>query len=209
MGKKLRASFYGVDPKKEHLNKTFSDGTLFDPNSLAVASWDYPLGTELNLTSPDTGKSVTVTVKDRGPGKKYLSTRQLDMTVGTMNALGLDKDQGIFDIDVEPKTMELLKKKKASYNMLEALMFGNPDYLKYTGLIKPLLGNMWPWESTARTNSNVQRWWEGMPESSTRDIVDFMKRDKTYNYKSAIDRGLFPTYQPEHKQYRWSDIGKL
>ena len=64
------------------------------------------------------------------------------------------------------------------------------------------------WEVIAETNPQIQKWWSQLPESSTMDIVDFMKTSKDYNYKLAIEKGLFPTYQPEHKQLRWSDIGK-
>ena len=60
------------------------------------------------------------------------------------------------------------------------------------------------WESTARTNPNVGIWWSQMPESRHgEDVVEFMKRDKRYNYRKAIETGRYPTYQKEHNQYRW------
>lgn len=100
--RQVTTSFYGVDPKKEKLNSTFADGTAFDPSAMAAASWDYPLGTFLKIYNMETGAQEIVEVKDRGPGKKYLSTRQLDLTVGAYKKLGLSTSKGLSDVIIEP-----------------------------------------------------------------------------------------------------------
>ena len=38
--------------------------------------------------------------------------------------------------------------------------------------------------------------------------VPYNPDDSTYDYRKAYRRQLFPSWQPEHLQYRWSDIGK-
>ena len=109
----IRTSYYGVNPKKEHLRSTFADNTKFDPNAMAAASWDYPLGTMLHVLNPKTGVNHVVEVKDRGPNKRLLVDsklpdgrvipgRQLDLTVGAYKALGLDTKAGIGDIVITP-----------------------------------------------------------------------------------------------------------
>ena len=67
------------------------------------------------------------------------------------------------------------------------------------------------WETIARTNPNIQTWWLSIPEHLEWDIVAFMiysVRQGIYNYPYAIRLGRFPTYQLEHDEYRWSDVGK-
>jgi rare lipoprotein A len=58
-----RAAWMG----RECEGQIMSDGTKFDRYSSACASWFYPLGTELKVTCLQTGRSVTVTVRTRGP----------------------------------------------------------------------------------------------------------------------------------------------
>jgi len=38
--------------------------------------------------------------------------------------------------------------------------------------------------------------------------ISYNPDDLTYDYREAYKRGLSPSWQPEHQQYRWSDIGK-
>lgn len=102
MAEQVVTSFYGVDPVKEKLNPEFADGTKFDPNAMAAASWFYPLGTKLRVVDPVTQQSVVVIVKDRGPAKSLLKTRQLDLTVGAWDMLGLNRDQGLANVIIEP-----------------------------------------------------------------------------------------------------------
>ena len=111
--RQVTTSFYGVNPKKERLNPTFADNTPFDPNAMAAASWDYPLGTFLKVYNMETGAQEIVEVKDRGPNKrllvdskdkngKLIKGRQLDLTVGAYTKLGLDTSKGMSNVIIEP-----------------------------------------------------------------------------------------------------------
>ena len=111
--RQVTTSFYGVNPKKERLNPTFADNTPFDPSAMAAASWDYPLGTFLRIFNMETGVQEIVEVKDRGPGKRLLADsknkkgkvvkgRQLDLTIGAYEKLGLDTSKGLSDVVIEP-----------------------------------------------------------------------------------------------------------
>jgi len=58
------ASWYGV----HHAGRKMANGQRFDPKKLTAACWYFPLGTELRVVNVTNGKSVQVTVTDRGPG---------------------------------------------------------------------------------------------------------------------------------------------
>ncbi len=57
------ASWYG----HEFTGRRTSSGMRFDPMRLTCAHRTLPLGTRLLVTSQETGRSVVVTVNDRGP----------------------------------------------------------------------------------------------------------------------------------------------
>lgn len=57
------ASWYGGD----HAGHRTSSGDRFDPMQLTCAHPTLPLGTKVLVTSDTTGRSVVVTVNDRGP----------------------------------------------------------------------------------------------------------------------------------------------
>lgn len=60
------ASWYG----ESHRGKRMANGELFNPDDpTTCASWYYPFGTKLRVTSKTTGASVEVIVRDRGPAK--------------------------------------------------------------------------------------------------------------------------------------------
>jgi rare lipoprotein A len=81
----LTASFYGKD---FHGKKT-SNGEVFDMYGLSAAHKSLPFGTVLHVTYPPTGKSVTVTINDRGP---FIYGRDLDLSYGAANKIGLVND---------------------------------------------------------------------------------------------------------------------
>jgi rare lipoprotein A len=58
-----QVSYYG---QPFHGRKTAS-GELFNMHDLTCASPTLPFGTQVLITNPANGKSVTVTVNDRGP----------------------------------------------------------------------------------------------------------------------------------------------
>jgi rare lipoprotein A len=64
------ASWYG----EEHRGLPMANGEPFNPDAMTCASWFYRFGTRLVVTSG--GKSVIVTVTDRGPNRRFLKTRR-------------------------------------------------------------------------------------------------------------------------------------
>src|SRR5437763_13748026 len=73
------ASFYG----NESGSKTAS-GQRFNQNALTAAHRSLPFGTRLRVTHG--GRSVIVTVNDRGP---FIRGRVLDLSTGAARAIGL------------------------------------------------------------------------------------------------------------------------
>jgi len=100
-------------------NKTAS-GSVLTPQSRGIASKTLPLGSDVKITDPKTGKSVTTKVIDRGP---YVGDRQADLTTQTTKDLGYKdyKQFGVKDMDVS-----LLAKTKPSFPTTQSkgLMYG-------------------------------------------------------------------------------------
>jgi rare lipoprotein A len=61
-----------------------ASGEVFDPNSFTAAHRTLPFGTQLTVSYA--GRSVQVTVNDRGP---YTGGRELDLSRGAAQSLGL------------------------------------------------------------------------------------------------------------------------
>jgi len=59
--------------------RTMANGQPMNPDALTTASRDLPLGTKIVVTNPANGKSVRVTVTDRGP---FVHGRLLDLSYG-------------------------------------------------------------------------------------------------------------------------------
>ncbi len=79
------ASYYstGFNGKKT------ADGEVFDKNAMTAAHREFPFGTKLLVTNLSNGKSVQVTVNDRGPVDK---SRMLDLSEGAASVLGMIQD---------------------------------------------------------------------------------------------------------------------
>ena len=73
------ASFYG----NESGSKTAS-GARFNQNAMTAAHRSLPFGTKLRVTHG--GRSVVVTINDRGP---FIGGRVLDLSTGAARAVGL------------------------------------------------------------------------------------------------------------------------
>jgi rare lipoprotein A len=69
-----------------HEGKRTASGARFDPNGFTAAHRTFAFGTRLNVVNPRTGKSVTVTVNDRGPFVRGVS---LDLSRGAAMAIGM------------------------------------------------------------------------------------------------------------------------
>lgn len=84
------ASFYG----NESGSQTAS-GQRFDENAMTAAHRSLPFGTKLRVTHK--GKSVVVTINDRGP---FIKGRVLDLSTGAARAVGLTSS-GVGHVTVE------------------------------------------------------------------------------------------------------------
>jgi rare lipoprotein A len=73
---------FGYDPGK----KTTASGAPFIPSGLTAAHKTLPFGTKLRVTNPNNGKSVIVTVNDRGP---FSGNRVLDLSYGAAKSIGM------------------------------------------------------------------------------------------------------------------------
>jgi len=63
-----------------------ADGTHFDPNDPTIAAHkSLPFGTKLDVMNPDTGTTISMIVRDRGP---FIKGRDLDVSRGAAKKLG-------------------------------------------------------------------------------------------------------------------------
>lgn len=82
----LKASWYG---KKFHGRK-MADGSRFNMHDpTIVAHKKLPFGTRLWLTNQETGRSIEVVVRDRGP---YVFGRSLDLSFAAAEKLGFRRE---------------------------------------------------------------------------------------------------------------------
>ena len=79
------ASFYG----NESGSKTAS-GQRFNQNAMTAAHRSLPFGTKLKVTHG--GRSIVVTINDRGP---FIKGRVLDLSAGAASAVGLTRAKGV------------------------------------------------------------------------------------------------------------------
>lgn len=98
VSQKGMASWYGA---RQHLRRT-SSGTRFDKNRLTAAHPTAPLGSKLRVTSEETGRSVVVTVNDRGP---YSHGRIIDLSQAAAAQIGM-LGSGVAHVSVETATPE-------------------------------------------------------------------------------------------------------
>jgi expansin (peptidoglycan-binding protein) len=63
-----------------------ADSSKFDPSGYTCAHPTLPFGTRLRVADPKSGRSVVVTVNDRGP---FVHGRTLDVSLAAARALGM------------------------------------------------------------------------------------------------------------------------
>ena len=76
------ASWYG----KQHQGLKMANGKPFDRRKLTAAAWNMPLGTVVRVVNLKNGKSVTVTITDRGPHPRL--SRAIDLSEAAAIELG-------------------------------------------------------------------------------------------------------------------------
>lgn len=89
------ASWYG----QQHQGLKMANGKRFDRRKLTAASWYVPLGTVLRVVNLENGKSVTVTVTDRGPNLRL--HRILDLSEAAARQLDY-VEKGLTRVYVSP-----------------------------------------------------------------------------------------------------------
>ena len=78
-----------------------ASGQNLTPTTRGVANKKLPLGSQVRITDPRTGRSVVAPVVDRGP---YHGNREYDLTTQTTKDLGYKdyKQFGVRKLDVTP-----------------------------------------------------------------------------------------------------------
>lgn len=89
------ASWYGL----QHQGRKMANGKRFDRRKMTAASWYVPLGTVLRVVNLENGRSVTVTVTDRGPN--FRLHRVLDLSEAAARQLGYI-DKGLAQVFISP-----------------------------------------------------------------------------------------------------------
>jgi rare lipoprotein A len=86
----VKASWYGDPAKKrdQFHGKTMANGKKMNTYNKIAAHKDYPLGTILRVTNPETRRSVIVEVQDRGP---FSDEREIDVSYAVAKILSLNK----------------------------------------------------------------------------------------------------------------------
>ncbi len=87
------ASYYGYDGSG---NSTAS-GKRFNPEGMTAAHRSLPFGTRVRVTNTRNGRSVVVSITDRGP---YIRGRILDLSVGAARILGM-MGSGIAPVQID------------------------------------------------------------------------------------------------------------
>jgi len=102
LGEPLTASWYSeASCLAESGQCIMANGQPLDDSALTCASWDYRFGTSLKITNIDNGKSVIVTVTDRGPAKRlYKRGRVIDLSKQAFLNIA-DLKKGIINIKIE------------------------------------------------------------------------------------------------------------
>ena len=89
-----RASWYGPG----FAGRSTASGDRFDPKALTAAHRNLPFGTPVRVTNLHNGRSVVVTINDRGP---YVKGRVLDVSLGAARALGMLR-RGVASVLIQP-----------------------------------------------------------------------------------------------------------
>ncbi|WP_433701511.1 septal ring lytic transglycosylase RlpA family protein [Nocardiopsis sp. CA-288880] len=79
-GGTCQASFYGADLA----GNSTANGETFDPSAMTAAHKTLPFNTQVQVTNPSNGKSVTVRINDRGP---YIDGRCLDLSTAAFDQI--------------------------------------------------------------------------------------------------------------------------
>jgi len=85
---RVTATWYGNELRGHRT----ASGAPFNPNGMTAAHRSLPFGTCLVVGNPRTGKSVRVTVNDRGP---FTAGLTLDLSHGAARVIGMKSTQAV------------------------------------------------------------------------------------------------------------------
>ena len=88
------ASYYG----ENFYGRKMADGTPMDPDANIAASRTLPLGSIVEVTNVENGKSEVVEIRDRGP---YIEGRIIDLSPKVAEDLDM-LEQGVVEVVVTP-----------------------------------------------------------------------------------------------------------
>jgi rare lipoprotein A len=88
-----RASWYGYESARHPM----ANGQRFNPRKHTAASYNFPLGTELEVTNLHNGRRMHVTVTDRGPAKRL--GRLIDLSESSAQFLDYHR-AGMTDVSI-------------------------------------------------------------------------------------------------------------
>lgn len=86
------ASYYGTESGSQT-----ASGAHFNPGAMTAAHRTLPFGTKVRVTNKANGRSVVVTINDRGP---FVRGRIIDVSTGAAGVLGM-KGAGVAPVSVE------------------------------------------------------------------------------------------------------------
>lgn len=92
--KDARASYYA----DKFNGKKTSSGVKFDNSKYTAAHRKYPFGTKLKVTNQASGKSIIVTVNDRGP---FTRGREIDLSKKAFMEIAKNKGIGVMIVTIE------------------------------------------------------------------------------------------------------------
>lgn len=92
--KTVKASYQGSDAA----GHPTASGEPYNPNGSTAASRTLPIGSTVKVTNPATGKSVKVTINDRGP---FVHGRSLDLSKRAAEKIGITH-KGVAKLKVTP-----------------------------------------------------------------------------------------------------------
>ena len=100
--KQLTASYYTVEScLREGTSGIMANGKALKDDDYTAASWDYSFKSRVKVTNVNNGKSVTVSITDRGPSRRlYRQGRVIDLSRAAFEKIASLKE-GIIPVKIE------------------------------------------------------------------------------------------------------------
>lgn len=86
------ASYYGTESGSQT-----ASGARYNPSAMTAAHRTLPFGTRVKVTNKRNGRSVVVTINDRGP---FIRGRIIDLSTGAAGVIGM-RSSGVAPVTVE------------------------------------------------------------------------------------------------------------